>query len=229
LHGIAETFSDVATVDDVGMTNVMRGPDGLSGCIVVALPVDRTRQHVQTYQADRQEWTQIDPGLYIGVDQQLRPHPFDLARSKALKGYPVTLADGHSYVVPVVRRPDWLVERLRVQPSELPSSVKMGAHGSWTPKVKSQHAGLFERMQGVAELFFEDDGSLKQIPTSVSMDWGVNLALEILGLNYRIGANEQTILDLLDNENWGTVLAFAIDAPLATEYKSRQQLETANA
>jgi len=226
LRGLEAALADVQRADrDCALFDLTGpGPGGHSGCLLVACPgAGRDPGPRAHYAPDLQEWREVQKGeggrekgdgggLWIGLDRDLPPAPADLERRRVLPGYEVTLA-GQSWTVPVIRDPqggtglprDWTVAGDQVL-----ETVKPGYRAAW------EHAA-----ETVA-LYF-DPAAAAALPRLRA----VELCIEALGVNYRVGVHEQNLLGLVDSENWLSVLAAAADVPGYLDlYRAAQQKKT---
>ena len=213
-RGLAEVFRDVTSGDQVALSNLPAGPGGKPGCLVVALPADSSRRFCCAYAEDDQRWEQASDGLWIGIEKKEPPRPEDLQRQKVHAGYEIDLADGGSWLVPVIRRPQGVAERAGIRATELPRNLRWDAEGVLQETLKPSYRVYWDAAGEVAEHFFDGDG-INSAPVDMTEDWAMRQALLFLSLNYRVWMPEQNMLGFLDSENFATVLGIAIDMPQA--------------
>lgn len=173
-------------------------------CIVAHGSTDPTRMVVVP---DRQTWLPWGDGIDVGWWNDARPGPAVLGRSTLPAGWPlepVTLQDGCTWHVPVLRGADG-AERLPV--------VMAWQHGHWEAEVMPRFVRL-HRLLGRAYVDL-----LRQI--GVLGDWTGHVALDLpeqceiareaLGLVYRVGEVELSALEVLTPGVLGEVLTAVLD------------------
>lgn len=212
-HGLAEVFADVSP-DMIGC-NVLQGRipecDDKSGTIVLYnSPVTGAPRRFG-YHPGEQIWHRVDDGsmLWIGIDTAEPPTPDDLRRRRHHSGYEVMLGDNQRYMVPVVRNPidgttklpcDQYIERGRLH-----------------EPIKDAYRKYWEASEEVATWFA---GPLPILPDKFKAH---ALAVELLAINYRLGANEQKALRIVDGTNCGIILGCSIDYPKWADWSEAQK------
>ncbi len=168
------------------------GPDGKSGMIVNP----RTMPHGETqdglYRPDSQTWECEPSGRYwLGTSNTFPPQPCDLERPKMISGDSVTLGDGNSWVVPqAVQWPE--------KATRFPAVLRL-RDGRWQRDPVARYRGLCE----LAEILLgeiADDGTVKRDDS-----WLIEQCAEILGVNYRIGPIECSVLGLFTTGDVGSI------------------------
>jgi len=206
-RGLAESWRDVRTLDDVARCEVIgAGPDGHPGLCVSALPVVvREPPRRLGFYPDEKAivWEQLGPDLWGAIDREFPPTPEDLARPKLTAGHAVMLDDGRMWVVPVIRRFDG--------GCGLPQRAWWDSSGQFCLDPKPDYRELWE-MSAEAEALFSTPGA------KITYERGIAMALAFLGLNYRIGKPEQTLIGLIHTGNFPEILSAAIDGPKVTAY-----------
>lgn len=230
---LTDAFADVSSVDQCCLNEITtHGPGGASGVLLTVLPFSGETPKRVGYQPDFQKWTLAlkNPSgveLWIGVDREHPPTPEDLLRvassrspagelRPAHKGYWLTLADGHRWTVPVLRRPP-IVEKHGRSLSELPRDIGWDLEGRYVESLKPQHQSLFDDAGVLCQLFYEDDRRPRQGGFEISIEDGLRWCLRLLGLNYRYGVHEQNLLRAIDRSNVWLILGLAVDTPLLQE------------
>jgi hypothetical protein len=159
------------------------------------------------YSPDSQRWTDGEEGKYfVGIeDVALPPGPADLERETGLDGYPLRVADGNQWRIPLLRK--WDPRRLG-HVCALPQAISaktVAGKASFVPTVKAEFAAL----DAMADTIFDGFVDQKQI----SIDQLFTRAAELLAVNYRVGAAEVDLLGLLTVDLALTALGLAIDTP----------------
>ncbi|MBW3538766.1 MAG: hypothetical protein KY476_00700 [Planctomycetes bacterium] len=206
--GLGHVFADCHSLsDDVSAIDLGgRGPDDRCGVILCALPVSREAPRRLGYYAKEQTWlpgpddAEGRPRWYLGFNPAEPPKPADLARVKVIKGYRVEL-NGQTWEVPLLRAPSG--------DSNLPQTLGWDRSGSLTTVVREQYREAWERSAITYDALL-GGGSLDYATA-------LDLCLEALALNYRLGRLEVTTLELLDTQNFIEVLGSTIDLPKVKE------------
>ena len=214
-----------ADLDAAGLGGVFRGcpftgrgttagPGGMPGQVVVAEPENPlARKPAIGYFPDKQTWQQAparqslgDGGWWIGWETASPPTPADLQRREAVGGYAVRLEDGNDWLVPVARRfPSGTM---------LPERLALGPAGEWVSAVIPRFAKFAEQAERVWVEFQRQAGvpeAATAEPLSVADE--IDIAVEALGINYRIGRVEASVLGLLTTTNKTAILESLIDWP----------------
>lgn len=200
-RGLAVGLADCETLHDCCRCEIVgQGPDGNPGMIVGAKSAEPPR--MLGYYPAEQNWTQLNEGLWIGLDAKFPPTPQDLARAKPTPGHLVTLADGQDYEIPVIRQLDGA--------PTLPRDMFWNENGAFEMQLQAAYQGLWEKALRVGRLFYE--------PTAVDfgtidLEEALALCVEFLGVNYRFGRDEQRALRLVTTANWEKILGAVVDKP----------------
>ena len=226
-RGLDGVFADVrGQLKDCAVCEVPgSGPGGASGVILCYQRPqdDGLPEHVGFY-PKQQVWTPRGEAkkLWIGIDPANPPAPEDLLRKMTGRGYPAELADGHEWIVPVIRRSD--------DSTELPTRMFRTAAGDLEEPVKAAYLTYWEESADVAEWFFS--GETFGGPT-FSKARAFDLAVRALSIYYRFGHFEQEVFGPLDSVNYLTVLGYTVDVPkfhaaLENEEKKSESDSTAD-
>lgn len=181
------------------------GPGGRSGLLLCHAP--GTLQI--GFYPDRQKWDPLDPddpaaGAWMGFDHsQPPPGPADLVRARVFGGHPVPLADGEEYTIPVLRRPG-------DGRTSLPETIGWGPRGEFQRAVREEYRVLWEESARLQDLFLGGD-------PSYDLPWGLDLAIRILGLNYRYDRALHGRLHRIGSEHLEPIFHAAIDGPWVAE------------
>jgi len=191
------------------------GPGGHSGAIVTYNPGGVVAKRVGHYPKFIR-WTKVrnEPELWLGIDREYPPTPEELARPKQVPGHPVELADGNTYQVPVIRSP--------ARQTQLPRGMGYDGNGDFTMSIRPEYEPLWDRAGECWDIFYKD-GS-KSTPFAELLEH----SLAFLGVNYRIGRYEQSVLQLVDTINWEPLLAAALDVPFMDDLFAAKEGDDAN-
>jgi len=201
-----DLFGDVANVEaECSIFDLKsKAPGGHSGLLLCACG---TRPPTRLgYYPDFQEWKPVgkaeDAPYWIGLDKESAPTPEDLVRSAGGAGYRCELADGREWIVPVIRRPDGS--------TELPRDLVWDDAGVFQEQVQVRYQQIWERTEEALEWFRAGFNTLRGKAIAPAL----RLAIDALALLYRYDQPLHNRLRLINSENWMSVLAFVIDAPL---------------
>ena len=203
-RGLANVFADVTTADAVVNELTGPGPGKQTGLVLTYRDADGQVDGRMGYYAAQQEWQSfLDGKLWIGIDTANPPTPEQLRRKRQHRGYPIELADGDQWQIPIIRRPDGS--------SLLPTDMYVDDAGELQQPLKRQYLTYWEESAEVADWFFSENGSGSFGGESFSAKKALSLAVRALSLNYRFGDREQAVLRILDSETYIAVLGFSVD------------------
>jgi autotransporter passenger strand-loop-strand repeat protein len=155
-------------------------------------------------------WKPRGEGVWIGLDGDM-PSESELRRQDIVRGVGVTLADGEPWEVPV--------GRLCLSPGEtsLPQRFGLGDDGSTVREVAPAYARLWELAGDVFQALVGlpidgEDASQQEEPEGISFERGVDIAADVLGVNYRVGRAELLMAGVLDTSSVRAVLYAFSDA-----------------
>lgn len=206
---------------------VTGGPDGGDGLLLGYFP---KQEHLVRYLPDKQDHRKI-PGTDAWVlwykddlptpDELARPIDFQLA------GRPVRLLDDREWVVPVIRA--WGADDDGAGwELQLPTCLGVDGDGQWCRgEIVPRFAELWRQGMRWAEVWFagfgeamgrerpDDDSTSFQVELDAQEQY--DLATACLGVNYRLGPVEATVLGLLSEPHGTAILntATGIDTFLA--------------
>jgi hypothetical protein len=196
-RGLDQVLADVEGPEHCVVDEIMgAGPGGQSGTILSAMPVAGPVPVRIGYYPEFQTWQEVGENLWMGLDKEYPPTPEDLARRAQFDGYRI-----NGWLVPVLRDPKGgthLPSRWRYQGDEVVEEVRL------------EYLGLWQRWAEVAGLFFDADAPEAE---TMPLTRRVDLCLEVLGLNYRVGRFEQNLLDVVEPDNWISILMASVDLP----------------
>jgi hypothetical protein len=200
-RGILDIFADVYEwgADCGGVDLTGKGPDGKTGLILYYQTADGRSPKLGGYHPQLQQWRPIGDGslAWIGIDSSDPPTAKDYRRKRLYAGFEVESPIG-TIVVPIVRRPD--------HSTELPTDLEWDQAGNVVTPIKATYAKHYDDMREVLGWFFPTDDSPK-----CTMPRALELAVQAVGLNYRIGRAEQNISHVVDSSNVMPIIGATID------------------
>ena len=204
---VAYAFDDLN--GSIGHRPCTKGPNG-AGAGTVFWRSSGTPELLGMY-PESQEWRSV-PGsdLMVGhyTDRAL-PGPDDLAARRQLPGHLVELGDGRRWLVPIARR--WVeVEGAPVFVPALPTEPELDDDGEWQPgEVDRAYRTFWETS---CRWWDAKVGGLQQGEgEEITLGDGLDMTLEVLQVNYRIGRVEAATLGLFRDNRGVDVLDAAID------------------
>jgi len=206
--------------------HVARGPGERPGTLYASHRVDPAALR---YQPQEQTWKPLcfAPGGAIARDAYwighaaVLPAASDVARAKMIPGRPIELGDGKPWQIPLGRA--WIEEEGQPRWTHtLPRREQLGPEGRWQ---RGEVRGEYRRLWDLACRWF--DQRIAAIPAAavegqtLTMDFqGLReAAAEVLAVNYRLGPEEISLLNLFDGgcavkildalADWETFVALA--------------------
>lgn len=194
-----------------------RTPTGAAGMLVWSQ--QRLGELQAAYRPDEQAWRKMPGGdaareVYVGYYLDRPPGPESLARAQQLAGEWVAFADDR----------EWLVPRLRFFSAQsgfvtaLPIRADLDEAGRW---VVGETDPRYRRLDAIAARLYAGmiDGELGLAPRLAPVEL-LDIACELLGVNYVVSRVECAMLRLLTNDallmrvarvamDWETALAWA--------------------
>lgn len=159
------------------------------------------------YMPKEQQWYQRPAGfdVCVGIDLAEPITPEDLLRDREprCKGYAVTLGDSNDWVVPILRTP---FNREDLGRSDLPCDWIYDEAGLPKKEILAQHRELWELSGRAWDHWFRKE----DCPT-INVELLLSIGVGALGLNYRLGKIEQTVLRLVNSENWELFMRAVLD------------------
>lgn len=202
-HGIADSFSDVQgpKAGDCDAADCVSGPEGLKG-VILAYKRPDGKGPAPHYQERGWDWAKCRGNLWIGTQGEVTAD--DLQRPRGYDGYKIPLADMGDWLIPVIRRDDGS--------TELPRVMGWDDAGTFTETIREKYRDFWETTRDVLVWLTEPNGT-------DNMDKGhaARLAVRALTINYRFGMVEQRALQVVDSENFLTILGMTIDLVKITE------------
>jgi len=213
-RGIADVFSDVKgpKFGDCEVAECKSGPGGLSGVILAYTRPDG-KAPAAHYDARGWTWTQCRDNLWIGTDGNTTAE--DLQRPRGYDGYSVPLADMGDFLIPVIRRDDGS--------TELPRVMAWSDAGEFSETIREKYRSFWEETAAVLTWLVE--GSTKE---QIDTGKAAQLAIRALTINYRFGMLEQRVLQIVDTENYLSIIGMTVDIVKVTEIADAKKKESLN-
>lgn len=200
-----------------------KGPGGHSGTMLTVINPKRDAPARLGFYPTHQTWHERPAGcdLWLGIDRDDPPTPADLAHVERPEGHEVTLGDGHSWRVLIVRSP---MDREALGRSQLTREFVYDAQGRFQVVRAAATDALWELSAEAWDHFFDQE----KHPT-IKLETMTELVLMTLAQSYRVGRIEQTVLRLVNSTNWDDAVAALLDLPLIDEYERSQKKTAASA
>lgn len=170
------------------------------GCVFA----DPERMGDRAVKMDRpnQAWRKLPKSdLWCGYWKDAPPTPADLARAQQLPGYPVKLAGGREWLIPLVRLFDQPAGKTV---SNLPCAIECDDDGNWhRASTIDQYAHLWEATTPIAEAMLAQYAPREgEQPTAVDVaDKDIFHAIvTLLQANYVVGPGELSLMAALTSE-----------------------------
>lgn len=212
-YALAWAWRDITHKAQVSCYEHARGPGDQPGLFVWVHPGKELRylpgkQHWHECQAAPppllRDGTTLARTVWLGIDFDQSVKPGDLVREPTTAGWKLELYEELGpVIVPVIRSP----RRDRIN---IPQRMHFDAAGNVVLTVREQWQWLWE---GVGKAWDVLTGNGEAFGYSE----GLQLALDVLGVNYRYSRYEQEVLGWLDTSNWLDVLYTATDVALVRE------------
>lgn len=199
----------------IGCT-VTRGPEGMAGCVVSIQPQCAINLNMPHYNPATQTWRKFGE-QWIGWQTDMLPGPESLRRPTQLQGYEVELGDGKVWIAPVIRA---FQESSGLWQSRI--AMTWGVNEDMSPKMEPLER--YREIWEVSGKVFAAVCAGASPPTFAECyEW----ATRCLGMNYRIGAVEASLLGIFTDDTIRLVMESAVDIPLV-EAAEKKAGETQN-
>jgi len=219
---------DRAKLDEVGIGATIQdakfaargattGPGGNPGVTVGTIAVGRNgREKHIGYFPEKQEWEKAKSGDYwIGKFIEDPPRPEDLLRKEAIDGHNVELFDGNRWIIPIARK-------IPIG-SVLPRAMVLGPNGELVMEALPRYTKLSKMTERIWDSWSADarramvDEEEVESDDPITVEFGWEIAIEALGLNYLVGPEEISFLRLITTANIKMILGALIDLPTMIE------------
>lgn len=213
-HGLHDVLRDRMTETDlsglgrVAVASVTNGPGGQMGTLLQCLSDttdDETEPVAVGYFPNQQTWQQTGKYWTGYVTGQL-PTATELRRDKFISGVDVTLENGDVYECPTIR--------LMHDGSNLPDVWKL-VDGKFKSITKPDWNWAWELSGDIWDSFVANG--------SVNNEQAFEWCVKLVGINYRVGPHEASILELFGSSTMASVLQSAIGGKLLEHYADQQK------
>lgn len=188
-----------------------KGPDGGRGFVYIDQHADAGKVG---YYDDRQEWIEVPYlGCWIGRYKDDPPKESDLRRGKMLQGKPLSWRGEH-WQVPVARS-------FQEQDGQVVPTWHLSVHfkinyetGEWdVGQVQEEYRPLWDAALKYWDFWFHVNVDTEEEEGSFNLATGevADLASLALGVNYRVGKAELSMLELLSVETCSQIMGIVID------------------
>lgn len=144
-----------------------------------------------------QKWRKMPKSdLWIGYWTDALPTAAELIRTPHMPGFSVTLGNGQSWIIPLVRR---YAPAEKKTVSNLPTYMECDDDGNWhNGPVLEVHAKLWEVTQPIADALLAE--YVKGEPPTVTNEDIFNAITALLGANYLVGPGELSLMRAFTSE-----------------------------
>lgn len=196
-YHIDDTFRDALRIrrDCQVAECVGNGPEGSSGTLLAYHAADGRRLRELAYDPSW-DWREATPGLWMGTNPEDPTIEVDLRRRQMIKGSALPIGT-QGWIIPKCRQPNGY--------TELPGNIVFGEQGTICFPVKAEYVKVYNATGEALQWFFDE--SYREMATDREV---AELAVWLIGLNYRFSIFEQNRFQLLDTSNVFTVLAWSI-------------------
>jgi hypothetical protein len=158
------------------------------------------------YEPDKQKW--IPSGEYAGVWAGMWlddvPAAAELKRRRMVAGFTLRLG-GDEWVIPLARE--------ITGGSRLPQVMRLGPAGSIIKETAGEYRGFEQRINQFWAALAYELGLAEIEARRLNEKEMFCLACEAIGINYRIGADEAGLLELIETDNVEEILLNCVDKP----------------
>lgn len=171
------------------------GPDDKRGMLATPFDAGTSPAEFIQYMPERQEWTEIEDGVYLGIDRDAAPEHFlreEIANPKYLINN-----DRGSWMIPVAL--------LDAEDCGLPQQ-DIFKKGQWHSVPRPAYRELADR---ATHLYQVEQGE----ENDPGREWLRETAVLAIGCNYALTAAEMAALDLLHTEAYNSIASILTDQP----------------
>lgn len=192
-------------VDDVEMPGCgcVQGPDKLGGSVTKLRDIPGCDSATVGFYSEKQTWREIlDGKVWLGWETENPPTPADLQRKRLVKGHAVTLADGNTWMMPVVRT---LIGEAALSPILTTDSSGKVLRERVEPE--------FERIWDLTKRMYAAVSAVPLDTSCIDDDEVVELLFLGMAINYRVSRWEVLNLGLLSASNMEPLTGAMMDIP----------------
>lgn len=183
--------------------NVAKGPSGSSGVLICARHPKWPDSHRIGFYPDEQTWR--DCGTYwLGYVTNNKPGPDSLQRDTLVSGYDYELGDELIWHAPILRYP--------AGTPNLPQTMGVDPTGQFVESVVDSMQWAWSLACDIWDRYVMGDGMQRPEVFAKSV--------ECLSVNYRVGPQECSVLNLIDGPKSQLILQAAVAGPLIDELMS---------
>ena len=195
----------------------MAGPSGAGGIVIGADAASLG------YFPDRQTWAPMADhfGIVRWVGYDTLPAARELERSEPVDGYVLELPHGDG------SQQEWIIAKGRIFPrgTLLPQSLGLSPDGTLTRKVLPTYAAAAACGERIWATIRKANGLLEEGEAieDLSDEEGFAAAATVLGVNYRVGPAEVSLLGVVTTANLLAILACYVDYPAYQAWRRMHQ------
>ena len=180
--------------------NVAKGPSGSSGVLIAVKHPSWPDAHRIGFYPEEQTWRNCGD-YWLGYVTGCKPGPDSLQRETLVSGYDYELGDEQIWHTPIIRYP--------AGNANLPQTMGVDEAGAFQQSVVTSMAWAWTLACDIWDRYMMGEG-MKPVEM-------FDAAVKCLGVNYRVGPQECSVLGLLDGPKAKLVLQGAVAGPMIEE------------
>lgn len=198
----------------LAIASVQSGPGGHNGVILQVVNdlsvnlVEEDQPPVQVGFYPQSHTWEPNGAHWVGHDPNALPLCEDLARDSMLDSTEVVLADGRTWLAPLVRRPEGR--------HSLPESWRM-TNGAIETRVKPAWQWAWDLSGEIWDWWQSGTG----LPKATAYAW----CAQLLSINYRVGMFELGVLNAIGSQEYPAILQAAIGGMILDEYRRQKKVD----
>jgi hypothetical protein len=216
--GLGYALNDPPAVNSL---RIQSGPGAAPGllCLIEPAPGAAAEGSPLRYAPQDQTWRKrADGKFWVGLTNPGRPAPEQLIRARFISGIPIRLADGNDWTIPICLS--------IARGSSLPKALVLGEDGeSWTLEELPEFISLC----GDAETIWAAFQKSQAGQIEFNLKEATRIAAAALGVNYRLGILEASLLRLLTTQNIWEILQAMIDLSAVMQIALEHQKKASDA